>query len=190
MQQKLKSGTKEQEEIQKLCEDINVLKSDLDKLQSNYSSRENGQKWLNSESVRTRLESHQDLINELKTELHYQVKLLTNSLTSDCMKTNTNHRCNVTLTPGDTAGEDDPGPGHGEGPDGHVEGAGPLQHQVHHGHRGHQVQGHPAGEGQEHVGHQHGQPGQRPDDPGHVCDQHRQCGQLCRKHLPGKQPTG
>ena len=101
MQQKLKSGTKEQEEIQKLCEDINVLKSDLDKLQSNYSSRENGQKWLNSESVRIRLESHQDLINELKTELHYQVKPLSsnclkyNSLTSDCMKTNTNHRCNV-----------------------------------------------------------------------------------------------
>jgi len=76
--QKLKSGTKEQEEIQKLCENINLLKSDLEKLQSSYNSRENGQKWLNSESVRHRLESHQDLISELKTELNCQVKLLTN----------------------------------------------------------------------------------------------------------------
>ena len=76
MQQKMKSGTRDQEEIKKLCEDINVLKSDLDKLQASASSRENGQKWLNSESVRNRLESHQDLINELKTELHYQVKLI------------------------------------------------------------------------------------------------------------------
>ena len=78
MQQKLKSGTKEQEEIQKLCENINLLKSDLEKFQSSYNSRENGQKWLNSESVRHRLESHQDLISELKTELNYQVKLLSN----------------------------------------------------------------------------------------------------------------
>ena len=68
----------------------------------------------------------------------------------------------MVLTPGDTAGQDEPGHGHGQGPGGRTEGAGSLLHQVHHGYRGHQVQGDTAGEeqggdddDQDHVRHQH-----------------------------------
>merc|ERR1719323_1579494 len=72
LDQKLKSGSKEQELIQKLTDDITNLKTDLNKLQSNNSNKDAQNKL---ETATNRLESHQDMINDLKTELQYQVSL-------------------------------------------------------------------------------------------------------------------
>ena len=57
--------------IQKLTEDIHSMKSDLSQLQSSYNSKDSSQKY--NDVLASRLESHQDLINDLKTELQYQV---------------------------------------------------------------------------------------------------------------------
>ena len=57
--------------IQKLTEDIHSLKSDLSQLQSSYNSKDSGQKY--NDVLASRLESQQELINDLKTELQYQV---------------------------------------------------------------------------------------------------------------------
>ena len=73
LQQKLKNGSKEQEEISRLSEEMNLLKSDLSKLQSSQGNRDNSTKW---DSLKHRLESHQEVISELKNELQYQVSLL------------------------------------------------------------------------------------------------------------------
>ena len=59
--------------IQKLTEDIHSLKSDLSQLQSNYNSKDSSQKY--NDVLASRLESHQELINDLKTELQYQVSV-------------------------------------------------------------------------------------------------------------------
>merc|ERR1719384_121277 len=53
-------------------EEINLLRSDLSKLQSSFSVREQNHKF---ETVSARLESHQELIEELKTEMQIQVTL-------------------------------------------------------------------------------------------------------------------
>ena len=71
LQQKLKNGSKEQELIQRLTEDIHSLKSDLSQLQSSHACKDTNQKY--NEVLATRLESHQELITELRTELQYQV---------------------------------------------------------------------------------------------------------------------
>ena len=75
-QQKLKSESREESGVQKLHEDITALKADFSRLQTNLTSRETGR--LAGENVSHRLESQQELINELKHELHYQVGSLTN----------------------------------------------------------------------------------------------------------------
>ena len=62
-----------------LSEDILSLKAGLARLQSSLASRETGQKWLSGETVSHRLESHQELINEVKQELHYQVTFVLTS---------------------------------------------------------------------------------------------------------------
>ena len=54
-----------------MTEDIHSLKSDLSQLQSSYNSKDSSQKY--NDVLAGRLESHQELINDLKTELHYQV---------------------------------------------------------------------------------------------------------------------
>ena len=61
----------------KLCEDISSLKADFSRLQTNLTNRETGHKWLSGETVSNRLESHQELIKEIKQELHYQVRSTT-----------------------------------------------------------------------------------------------------------------
>ena len=73
LQQKLKADTREESGVSTLSEDILSLKAGLARLQSSLASRETGQKWLSGETVSHRLESHQELINEVKQELHYQV---------------------------------------------------------------------------------------------------------------------
>mgnify|MGYP003335885441 CR=1 FL=1 len=47
------------------------LKSDLSQLQSSHACKDTNQKY--NEVLATRLESHQELITELRTELQYQV---------------------------------------------------------------------------------------------------------------------
>merc|ERR1719384_2620117 len=51
---------------------MNLLKSDLSKLQSSQGNRDNSTKW---DSLKHRLESHQEVISELKNELRYQARL-------------------------------------------------------------------------------------------------------------------
>ena len=70
----MKSDPREDSGVQKLCEDISALKADFSRLQTNLTSRETGR--LAGETVSHRLESQQELINELKHELHYQVRQL------------------------------------------------------------------------------------------------------------------
>ena len=70
MEQRLKTGSKEQEGVTRMMEEINLLRSDLSKLQSSFSVREQNHKF---ETVSARLESHQELIEELKTEMQIQV---------------------------------------------------------------------------------------------------------------------
>ena len=71
-QQKLKSDPRNDSGVQKLYEDISALKADFSRLQTSLTSRETGR--LAGETVSHRLESQQELINELKHELHYQVR--------------------------------------------------------------------------------------------------------------------
>lgn len=71
MEQRLKTGSRDQEDAIRMTEEINLLRSDLSKLQSSFSVREQNHKF---ETVSARLESHQDLIEELKTEMQIQVK--------------------------------------------------------------------------------------------------------------------
>ena len=73
MEQRLKSGSRDQEDVTRMTEDINLLRSDLSKLQSSFSVREQNHKF---ETVSARLESHQELIEELKTEMQIQVSNL------------------------------------------------------------------------------------------------------------------
>jgi len=72
MEQRLKTGSRDQEDAIRMTEEINLLRSDLSKLQSSFSVREQNHKF---ETVSARLESHQDLIEELKTEMQIQVTL-------------------------------------------------------------------------------------------------------------------
>ena len=67
----MKSDPRDDSGVQKLCEDISSLKADFSRLQTNLTSRETGR--LAGETVSHRLESQQELITELKQELHYQV---------------------------------------------------------------------------------------------------------------------
>ena len=73
-QLKLKSDPREDSGVLKLSEDISALKADFSRLQTGLTSRETGR--LAGETVSHRLESQQELINELKHELHYQVRQL------------------------------------------------------------------------------------------------------------------
>ena len=74
-QLKLKSDPRtDSSGVQQLSEDISALKADFSRLQTNLSSRETGR--LAGETVSQRLESQQELITELKHELHYQVQHL------------------------------------------------------------------------------------------------------------------
>ena len=70
MEQRLKTGSRDQEDAIRMTEEINLLRSDLSKLQSSFSVREQNHKF---ETVSARLESHQELIEELKTEMQIQV---------------------------------------------------------------------------------------------------------------------
>jgi len=72
MEQRLKTGSKDQEGVTRMMEEITLLRSDLSKLQSSFSVREQNHKF---ETVSARLESHQELIEELKTEMQIQVTL-------------------------------------------------------------------------------------------------------------------
>merc|ERR1740129_1572939 len=72
MEQRLKTGSRDQEDAIRMTEEINLLRSDLSKLQSSFSVREQNHKF---ETVSARLESHQDLIEELKTEMQIQARM-------------------------------------------------------------------------------------------------------------------
>ena len=69
-QQKLKLGTREQEEVSRLCEEVQQLRAELGCVQGGLGAREARDR----RELQTRLQSHQEVIADIKTELQYQVQ--------------------------------------------------------------------------------------------------------------------
>ena len=69
-QQKLKLGTREQEEVSRLSEEVQLLRAELGSVQGGLGAREARDR----RELQTRLQSHQEIIADIKTELQYQVQ--------------------------------------------------------------------------------------------------------------------
>ena len=66
----MKLGTREQEEVSRLCEEVQLLRAELGSVQGGLGAREARDR----RELQTRLQSHQEVIADIKTELQYQVQ--------------------------------------------------------------------------------------------------------------------
>ena len=66
----MKLGTREQEEVSRLSEEVQLLRAELGSVQGGLGAREARDR----RELQTRLQSHQEIIADIKTELQYQVQ--------------------------------------------------------------------------------------------------------------------